>query len=73
MEECAEFLEVVTGFVEESASELVEDVVAVTISVSNDIIDFRPDKETEVLSGSVHLLRKTRRIGAEGLARVRYG
>ena len=72
MEECAKFLEVVAGFVKESASDLVEDVVVATISVSNDIIDFRPDKETEVLSGGVHLLRETGRIGAEGLARVRH-
>ena len=72
MEERAELQEVVTSFVEESASELIENVVVATISVSNDIIDFRPDKETEVLSGGVHLLRETGRIRAEGFARVRH-
>ena len=59
MEERAEFQEVIAGLVEESANELVEDVVVAAIPVSNYVVDFRPDKEAEVFPGSVYLFRKT--------------
>ena len=40
MEERAEFQEVIAGLVEESANELVEDVVVAAIPVSNYVVDF---------------------------------
>ena len=62
MEKRAELQEVFTGLVEESANELVKDVVVAVVLVHNDVVDFQPDKKTEVLSGGVNLLRKTGRI-----------